>query len=97
VKCNLLARAPPGGKAPAATVNFQRQWLQNCATGNVTVLDFLRITHIGPWHAWCFSPLRGGGNEDSMAQLAEILVEPSVIQLLVVAFSFGLATLARKA
>ena len=38
----------------------------------------------------------GDGNEEPMAQLAELVMEPRFIQLVVLALSVGLATLARK-
>ena len=41
-------------------------------------------------------PLRDDGNGEEMTQLTEMLAEPRFMQLVLVALSVGLATIARK-
>ena len=57
---------------------------------------FLGFRIASRWHAFCFSPRGDDGNEEKMAHLTEMLAEPRFMQLVLVALSVGLATIARK-
>ena len=57
---------------------------------------FPGFSHRVGWHAFCLLPGGDDKNGEEMAHLTEILAEPRFMQLVLVALSVGLATIARK-